>query len=107
MILGDFVGLRFFFAEGVAAAPPRRLRGFCGEGEAPPGRRDPSQRRICLSTSARTAGGNSESVAGSTSAPSMPAKLGEAGAGGAGRFFFFGDALNSAVIGTGAGPESK
>ena len=74
MILGDFVGLRFFFAEGVAGAPPRRLRGFCGEGEAPPGcLRDPSQSRICLSTSARTAGGSSESVAGSTSAPSMPA----------------------------------
>merc|ERR1719198_2625783 len=101
MIFGDFGGLRFFFAEGVAGAPPRLLD-FCGEGEAPPGRlRDSSQRRICLSTSARTAGGNSESVAGSTSAPSMPAKLGEAGGAGAGagRFLFFGDALNSAVIG--------
>ena len=100
MIFGDFVGLRFFLEAGVAG----------GEGEAPPPRlRDPSQSRICLSTSARTAGGNSASVAGSTSAPSMPAKLGEAGggAGGAGRFFFFGDGLNSAVIGTGAGPLSK
>ena len=114
MIFGDFVGLRRFLEAGVAGAPPRR--GFCGEGEAPPGcLRDPSQSRICLSTSARMAGGSSESVAGSTSVPSIPAKPGEAavraggdaGGGGAGRFVFFGDALNSAVIGTGAGPESK
>ena len=98
MIFGDFAGLRRFLEAGVAG----------GESETPPPRlRDPSQSRTCLSTSARTSAGNSASVEGSTSAPSMPAKLGEAGGGGAGRFVFFGDALNSAVIGTGAGPLSK
>ena len=74
MIFGDFVGLRFLEA-GVAG----------GESETPPPRlRDPSQSRTCLSTSARMAGGSSESVAGSTSVPSIPAKLGEAGGAGAG-----------------------
>ena len=124
MIFGDFVGLRFFFDDGVGGAGR-----FCGEGDAPPGRlRDPCQRRIWRSTSARTSAGSSASVAGSISAQYIPAKPGEeatgsgdtgvgrartgdggggVGAGGGAGRFFFGDALNSAVIGTGAGPESK
>lgn len=129
-IFGDFAGLRFFFDDGVDGAGR-----FCGEGDAPPGRlRDPCQRRIWRSMSARSPAGSSASVAGSISAQSIPAKPGNeatgsgdagggrggrartgddgddgagVGAGGGAGRLFFGDALNSAVIGTGAVPESK
>ena len=69
-----------------AARKASRVRGFFGGGRrAGALRRDLRQSASCRSMSARTAGGSSESVAGSTSAPSMPLDApGDAGDAGAG-----------------------